>query len=275
MAFNAGTGDRLWSFQASSAIHGAPSVIDGLVYFAACPRCGRNALPVVQERRPRHLRPERAHREASSGAGPTVSSVPPSRTASTSTSPAARESSALHRRIVPLSVSKQERNEHSSQRPDQVRVLEHAAKVEQPKIDTANAAAPIHNRRERHCVHNSHAVIGSQEHRGEREEGRARTGRPARRSPAARPRAVADDPVGLRAVGDRVVPERPIPDREWKDPDGDDAANSAAACQSTRLAAPRSASSRRGTAGRSERTAQQCRRPRRTPRPADSEFSRR
>ena len=43
MAFNAATGDRLWRFQASSAIHGAPSVIDGLVYFAACPRCGRNA----------------------------------------------------------------------------------------------------------------------------------------------------------------------------------------------------------------------------------------
>jgi outer membrane protein assembly factor BamB len=40
MAFNAATGDRLWRFSASAAVHGAPSVIDGLVYFAACPRCG-------------------------------------------------------------------------------------------------------------------------------------------------------------------------------------------------------------------------------------------
>jgi hypothetical protein len=40
MAFNAATGDRLWRFSASSAVHGAPSVISGLVYFAACPKCG-------------------------------------------------------------------------------------------------------------------------------------------------------------------------------------------------------------------------------------------
>jgi outer membrane protein assembly factor BamB len=36
MAFNAATGPAV-ALQASSAIHGAPSVIDGLVYFAACP----------------------------------------------------------------------------------------------------------------------------------------------------------------------------------------------------------------------------------------------
>jgi outer membrane protein assembly factor BamB len=36
----AATGDRLWRFEASSAIHGAPSVVNGIVYFAACPRCG-------------------------------------------------------------------------------------------------------------------------------------------------------------------------------------------------------------------------------------------
>ena len=40
MAFNAATGDRLWRFSSSAAVHGAPSVIDGIVYFAACPRCG-------------------------------------------------------------------------------------------------------------------------------------------------------------------------------------------------------------------------------------------
>ena len=40
IAFNAATGDRLWRFAASSAIHGAPSVVNGIVYFAACPRCG-------------------------------------------------------------------------------------------------------------------------------------------------------------------------------------------------------------------------------------------
>jgi len=43
IAFDAGTGDRIWRYASPSAIHGAPSVIDGLVYFASCPRCGRNA----------------------------------------------------------------------------------------------------------------------------------------------------------------------------------------------------------------------------------------
>jgi outer membrane protein assembly factor BamB len=40
MAFDAATGDRIWRHSSPSAVHGAPSVVDGIVYFAACPRCG-------------------------------------------------------------------------------------------------------------------------------------------------------------------------------------------------------------------------------------------
>src|SRR5918995_4672029 len=64
-----------------------------------------------------------------SGTGPTASSAPPSPTASTSTSPAARASSAS-RRTGALRRSQNERNDQPGQRPDQVRVLENARKVE-------------------------------------------------------------------------------------------------------------------------------------------------
>jgi outer membrane protein assembly factor BamB len=40
IAYNAATGDTLWNHTAPAAIHGAPSVLDGLVYFSTCPSCG-------------------------------------------------------------------------------------------------------------------------------------------------------------------------------------------------------------------------------------------
>jgi outer membrane protein assembly factor BamB len=40
IAYDAATGDVRWQHTAPAAIHGAPSVIDGLVYFSTCPICG-------------------------------------------------------------------------------------------------------------------------------------------------------------------------------------------------------------------------------------------
>jgi outer membrane protein assembly factor BamB len=40
IAYNAATGDELWRHAAPAAIHGAPTVLDGLVYFSTCSGCG-------------------------------------------------------------------------------------------------------------------------------------------------------------------------------------------------------------------------------------------
>jgi len=40
VAYNAATGDELWRHAAPAAIHGAPTVLDGLVYFSTCSGCG-------------------------------------------------------------------------------------------------------------------------------------------------------------------------------------------------------------------------------------------
>ncbi len=42
IAYNAATGQELWNHTAPAAIHGAPGVLDGLVYFSTCPNCGSN-----------------------------------------------------------------------------------------------------------------------------------------------------------------------------------------------------------------------------------------
>ena len=41
-ALDAATGDQVWRQGAPAAVHGAPTVLDGLVYFASCGTCGRN-----------------------------------------------------------------------------------------------------------------------------------------------------------------------------------------------------------------------------------------
>jgi outer membrane protein assembly factor BamB len=41
-AFDAGTGDLKWKYAARGSIHGAPSVVGGLVYFATCGTCGQH-----------------------------------------------------------------------------------------------------------------------------------------------------------------------------------------------------------------------------------------
>jgi outer membrane protein assembly factor BamB len=40
-ALDAATGDTRWSAGAPAAVHGAPTVLNGLVYFASCGTCGR------------------------------------------------------------------------------------------------------------------------------------------------------------------------------------------------------------------------------------------
>ena len=40
IAYNAATGDELWRHSAPAAIHGAPTVLGGLVYFSTCSACG-------------------------------------------------------------------------------------------------------------------------------------------------------------------------------------------------------------------------------------------
>src|SRR5207248_955519 len=41
-ACDAATGALRWKFSAPSAIHGAPTVINGIVYFSTCGSCGHN-----------------------------------------------------------------------------------------------------------------------------------------------------------------------------------------------------------------------------------------
>jgi outer membrane protein assembly factor BamB len=41
MALDAATGDTWWSGDAPAAVHGAPTVLDGLVYYATCGTCGQ------------------------------------------------------------------------------------------------------------------------------------------------------------------------------------------------------------------------------------------
>jgi hypothetical protein len=40
IAYNAATGDEIWRHAAPAAIHGAPTVLGGLVYFSTCSGCG-------------------------------------------------------------------------------------------------------------------------------------------------------------------------------------------------------------------------------------------
>lgn len=42
LALDAGTGDTVWRHEAPAAIHGAPTVLGGIVYFSTCPTCGSN-----------------------------------------------------------------------------------------------------------------------------------------------------------------------------------------------------------------------------------------
>ncbi len=44
IAFDATTGDRLWTTAVPGAVHGAPMLMDGLLYFSTCSGCGQNGI---------------------------------------------------------------------------------------------------------------------------------------------------------------------------------------------------------------------------------------
>ena len=44
LALDAATGDTVWSFDAPASIHGAPTVMNGIVYFATCGTCGTHGI---------------------------------------------------------------------------------------------------------------------------------------------------------------------------------------------------------------------------------------
>jgi outer membrane protein assembly factor BamB len=46
-ALNAATGDVVWQIDARGAVHSAPTVMDGLVYYAVCSTCGSEAQRAV------------------------------------------------------------------------------------------------------------------------------------------------------------------------------------------------------------------------------------
>ena len=41
MSIDAATGDVVWRHDTKGSVHGAPTVMDGLVYFATCGTCGQ------------------------------------------------------------------------------------------------------------------------------------------------------------------------------------------------------------------------------------------
>ena len=46
-ALDAATGDTRWEIDAQGAVHAAPTVVDGLVYYAVCSSCGSEAQRAV------------------------------------------------------------------------------------------------------------------------------------------------------------------------------------------------------------------------------------
>ena len=63
-ALDAATGATRWVREMPAAIHGAPTVMAGLVYFSTCGFCGQHGLPLCQARAERDLRTRCADREA-------------------------------------------------------------------------------------------------------------------------------------------------------------------------------------------------------------------
>ena len=61
LALDAATGDTRWRVSAPAAVHGAPTVLDGLVYFASCGTCGSHGSPLREARPVRDVRARRAH----------------------------------------------------------------------------------------------------------------------------------------------------------------------------------------------------------------------
>ena len=55
-ALDAATGDTIWQIDAPGAVHAAPTVMNGLVYYATCSSCGSAAARAVKRGPDWHLR---------------------------------------------------------------------------------------------------------------------------------------------------------------------------------------------------------------------------
>ena len=64
LALDAATGDVVWRHDTRGSVHGAPTVMDGLVYFATCGTCGQKGTRSAEKGPRRDLRARRAQRPA-------------------------------------------------------------------------------------------------------------------------------------------------------------------------------------------------------------------
>ena len=86
-ALDAATGDTVWQIDTPGAVHAAPTVMSGLVYYATCSSCGSEAQRAVEAGARRHLSrcaPRTAARCGASRTGSTPTRWWRTRTASTS-----------------------------------------------------------------------------------------------------------------------------------------------------------------------------------------------
>ena len=92
-ALDAATGDTIWQIDARGAVHAAPTVMDGLVYYAVCSSCGSAAARAVARGPDSTYAVQGARRQDACGASATASTrTRSSPTTSASTSRVGRTS---------------------------------------------------------------------------------------------------------------------------------------------------------------------------------------
>ena len=175
-----------------AAIHGAPTVMDGLVYFSTCGYCGQHGSRYAKRGPDGTYAARRAHGEARLDVpGRPVLADRRRRAARLPhrADPGLRPRAELARIVARLALSEQARRRDPGQRPDEVRRLEHAGDEEEDEDRDREAGGASQSRP---------SVAEPDEpgrHRAARRgaraarTGRRRSGRRARRALAAAPRA--------------------------------------------------------------------------------------
>ncbi len=69
-SLNAATGDVAWKKSAPAAVHGSPTIMNGLAYFSTCATCGSEASRAGEERPRQHRGLQHAHRPRALAAQP-------------------------------------------------------------------------------------------------------------------------------------------------------------------------------------------------------------
>ena len=172
LALDAATGDTRWSREMPSAVHGAPTVMSGLVYFSTCGFCGHAGSRYAKNGRERHLRARTPAPGSSSGRSRTASTRRSSQTESGSTSRARRASTGSQERSDSAEAS---RKATAIPVSGQIRydVWKTRAMKSRTKIETAKPAAASQSRPERRTAQSE-----PRRHRQPDEQRRAaRTGR--------------------------------------------------------------------------------------------------